>query len=118
MSSLLIPTKTEAQTMTTREASAMETAVVSVPARERTTTTDTSIRPFRVHVPDEALVDLKRRIKATRWPEKETVADRSQGAQLASLQELVRYWGTGYDWRKVEAKLNALPHFRTNIDGR
>jgi pimeloyl-ACP methyl ester carboxylesterase len=62
-------------------------------------------------------MDLKRRINATRWPDKETVADQSQGAQLANLQELVRYWGTGYDWRKAEAKLNALPQFTTNIDG-
>jgi len=78
---------------------------------------DTSIRPFRVNVSDEALADLRRRIKATRWPDKETVADRSQGAQLAQLQELVQYWGSGYDWRKAEAKLNALPQFMTNIDG-
>ena len=76
-----------------------------------------SVRPFRVEVPDAALVDLKRRIAATRWPDKETVADSSQGAQLARLQELVRYWGSGYDWRKLEAKLNALPQFMTNIDG-
>jgi pimeloyl-ACP methyl ester carboxylesterase len=80
-------------------------------------TADTSIRSFRVHVSNEALTDLRRRIQATRWPDKETVADRSQGAPLASLQELVRYWGTGYDWRRVEAKMNALPQFKTNIDG-
>ena len=78
---------------------------------------DKSIRPFRAKVSDEALTDLRRRIQATRWPEKETVADRSQGAQLAELQELVRYWGSGYDWRKAEAKLNALPQFMTSIDG-
>ena len=78
---------------------------------------DRSIRPFKVHVPQAALDDLRRRIAATRWPDKETVADRSQGAQLAKLQELVRYWGTDYDWRKAEAKLNALPQFTTNIDG-
>jgi epoxide hydrolase-like protein len=83
----------------------------------RTATKDTSIRPFRVHVSDEAVTELRRRIQATRWPDKETVADRSQGAQLATLQELVRYWGSGYDWRKAEAKLNALPQFMTNIDG-
>jgi Epoxide hydrolase N terminus len=83
----------------------------------RTPTEDTSIRPFRVNVSDEALTDLRRRILATRWPDKETVADRSQGAQLAMLQELVQYWGSGYDWRKVEAKLNALPQFMTSIDG-
>ena len=78
---------------------------------------DAAIRPFHINVPDEALADLKRRIAATRWPDKETVADQSQGAQLAGMQELVRYWGTGYDWRKVEATLNALPQFTTNIDG-
>jgi pimeloyl-ACP methyl ester carboxylesterase len=93
------------------------TAVKSVPAEQRTTTADTSIRPFRANVPEATLMDLKRRINATRWPDKETVADQSQGAQLANLQELVRYWGTGYDWRKAEAKLNALPQFTTNIDG-
>jgi pimeloyl-ACP methyl ester carboxylesterase len=76
-----------------------------------------AIRPFRVNVLEAELVDLRRRIAATRWPDKETVADRSQGTQLAKLQELVRYWGTGYDWRKVEAKLNALPQFMTTIDG-
>ena len=76
-----------------------------------------AIRPFRVHVPEEQLVDLRRRIAATRWPDKETVDDQSQGAQLAKLQALVRYWGTDYDWRKVEARLNALPQFMTNIDG-
>ena len=78
---------------------------------------DRSIRPFKVQVPQAALDDLRRRIAATRWPDKETVDDRSQGAQLAKLQELVHYWGTGYDWRKVEAKLNALPQFITKIDG-
>ena len=77
----------------------------------------TAIRPFQVDIPDEAIVDLRRRIAATRWPDKETVADQSQGAQLDKLQALVRYWGTGYDWRKTEAKLNALPQFITEIDG-
>ena len=76
-----------------------------------------AIRPFHVNIPKKALVDLRRRIAATRWPDKETVADQSQGVQLAKLQELVRYWGTNYDWRKAEAKLNALPQFMTNIDG-
>ncbi|MCF2151425.1 epoxide hydrolase [Desmonostoc muscorum LEGE 12446] len=80
-------------------------------------TKDNAIRPFRVHVPQEAIVDLRRRIAATRWPDKETVADQSQGVQLATMKELVRYWGTKYDWRKAEAKLNALPQFVTNIDG-
>ena len=75
------------------------------------------IQPFRINVPQADLVDLQRRLRATRWPEKETVANPSQGPQLAQLQELVRYWGNGYDWRKAEAKLNALPQFTTNIDG-
>ena len=76
-----------------------------------------AIRPFEIHVPDEALADLRRRIAATRWPDRETVTDRSQGARLDRIQELVRYWGTEYDWRKVEARLNALPQFVTRIDG-
>jgi len=77
----------------------------------------TAIHPFQAHMPQAALDDLRRRIAATRWPEKETVADQSQGLQLATVQELVRYWGTKYDWRKAEAKLNALPQFVTGIDG-
>jgi pimeloyl-ACP methyl ester carboxylesterase len=76
-----------------------------------------AVRPFRINVPDEALVDLRRRAAATRWPDRETVADQSQGVQLAKIQQLVRYWGTDYDWRKVEAKLNAWPQFVTEIDG-
>jgi pimeloyl-ACP methyl ester carboxylesterase len=82
-----------------------------------TTRTDLTIRPFEVHVSDEDLADLQRRIAAARWPSKELVADRSQGVQLAALQELARYWTTGYDWRKCEARLNALPQFTTEIDG-
>ena len=78
---------------------------------------DTAIRPFQVQVPEAALVDLRRRIAETRWPDKETVTDRSQGNQLGKLQEIVRYWGTDYNWRKVEARLNALPMFKTQIDG-
>jgi len=78
---------------------------------------DTALRPFQVHVPDAALTDLRRRIAETRWPDKETVTDRSQGIQLGKLQELIRYWGGDYDWRKVEARLNALPMFMTEIDG-
>src|SRR4051812_19480343 len=77
----------------------------------------TSVRPFHVHVPDAQLADLHRRIQATRWPDKETVDDDSQGIQLAQVQDLVRYWGKGYDWRKLEAQLNALPQFTTTIDG-
>ena len=75
------------------------------------------IRPFRVTIPEEDLNDLRRRIAATRWPDRETVQDQSQGIPLAKLQELVRHWGTAYDWRKAEAKLNSLPQFVTNIDG-
>jgi pimeloyl-ACP methyl ester carboxylesterase len=76
-----------------------------------------AVRPFRIDVPEEDLVDLRRRITATRWPDKETVSDRSQGVQLAKFQPLVEYWGTDYDWRKVEARLNELPQFITEIDG-
>jgi pimeloyl-ACP methyl ester carboxylesterase len=75
-----------------------------------------TVRPFHIDVPEEDLVELRRRIAATQWPEKETVADESQGVQLATIQELARYWATDYDWRKVEAKLNALPQFMTEID--
>jgi hypothetical protein len=82
-----------------------------------TTMTDLTIRPFEVHVPDEGLADLRRRIAATRWPGKELVDDRSQGVQLATIQELTRYWTTDYDWRACEARLNALPQFTTEIDG-
>ena len=76
-----------------------------------------AIRAFRVNVPEENLVDLRRRLAATRWPDKETVADDSQGVPRAMLQDLVRHWQTDYDWRKVEARLNALPQFITEIDG-
>jgi pimeloyl-ACP methyl ester carboxylesterase len=82
-----------------------------------TVETASDIRPFQVEVPDEALEDLRRRIAATNWPEKETVADQSQGVPLAMIQKLARYWGTDYDWRTCEAKLNALPQFITEIDG-
>ena len=75
------------------------------------------IRPFKVNIPQSQIDDLRRRLAATRWPDRETVADASTGAQLANMQELLRYWGSGYDWRKVEARLNSYPQFRTNIDG-
>jgi hypothetical protein len=75
------------------------------------------IRPFHVSFPDAQLAELRARIKATRWPERELVADASQGVQLATAQKLARYWATDYDWRKVEARLNALPQFMTEIDG-
>jgi pimeloyl-ACP methyl ester carboxylesterase len=78
---------------------------------------DTTLRPFQFHAKEEALVALRRRIQATQWPEKETVTDDSQGVPLAAMQKLAHYWATEYDWRKVEARLNALPQFMTNIDG-
>jgi pimeloyl-ACP methyl ester carboxylesterase len=78
---------------------------------------ETEIRPFRVDMPDEAIADLRRRISAARLPSKEFVADRSQGVQLSTIQELARYWATDYDWRACEARLNALPQFKTKIDG-
>ena len=81
------------------------------------TMTPAAVRPFHIDIPNEALADLRRRIAATRWPERELVTDQSQGVQLATMQALARYWGTDYDWRKVEAKLNALPQFITEIDG-
>jgi pimeloyl-ACP methyl ester carboxylesterase len=77
----------------------------------------TAIRPLRVHVPESQLIDLRRRIKATRWPDRETVTDDSQGVPLAMIQELARHWSTDYDWRKCEAKLNSYPNFVTEIDG-
>src|SRR5215207_5733509 len=76
-----------------------------------------TIRPFRIDVPEADLVDLRQRIVAMRWPEQETVTDASQGVQLATTQALARYWATEYDWRKVEARLNRLPQFITEIDG-
>ncbi len=82
------------------------------PARE-----DASIRPFHIHVPEARLADLRKRIADTRWPDKEPVGDTTQGVQLATLQALLTYWGNGYDWRKVEVRLNALPDFVTTIDG-
>jgi pimeloyl-ACP methyl ester carboxylesterase len=93
------------------------TAVAALPPQRRQAADKTAIRPFRVNVPEAELAELRRRIKATRWPEKETVADTSQGVPLAPLQDLARYWATDYDWCKCEAKLNALPQFLTEIDG-
>jgi pimeloyl-ACP methyl ester carboxylesterase len=81
------------------------------------TSEDIAIRPFRVGIPEEALADLRRRIAMTRWPDRETVSDESQGVQLATIQELARYWGTDYEWRKIEERLNALPQFTTEVDG-
>ena len=86
-------------------------------ASQHTSGDKTAIRPFHVNIPEAELVELRRRINATRWPERETVADQSQGVQLATIQQLARYWATDHDWRKVESKLNSLPNFMTEIDG-
>jgi hypothetical protein len=80
------------------------------------TINDNAIRPFSIDVPEDALVDLRRRIAMTRWPDRETVEDQSQGVQLKTIRELARYWGTDYDWRKIEARINVLPQFVTEID--
>src|SRR5208337_2543255 len=88
-----------------------------IPATVRAAAENNATRPFHISVPEEALIDLRRRLAATRWPDRETVADDSQGVQLATMQDLARYWGTDYHWRKIEAKLNALPNFITEIDG-
>jgi pimeloyl-ACP methyl ester carboxylesterase len=117
---LVLASPSYAQTAAVTKEPTMITSVQtanSSPAVPRAATTDTSIRPFRVQVPDEALAELRRRIIATQWPEKETVLDASQGVPLATMQTLAGYWATDYDWRTVEAKLNALPQFLTSIDG-
>jgi pimeloyl-ACP methyl ester carboxylesterase len=92
-------------------------AVIGAAATAPAADDKSSIRPYQFHAPDEALADLRRRIAATKWPEPEIVTDASQGVQLATMRELARYWQSDYDWRKVEARLNALPQFITNIDG-
>ncbi len=93
-------------------------AAIIIPVRAAADAEDsTAIRPFHVHFPEADLADLRARILATRWPDAETVSDASQGVQLATMKELARYWATDYDWRKCEAKLNALPMFVTTIDG-
>jgi pimeloyl-ACP methyl ester carboxylesterase len=105
----------EVKTMTQLQQNTVDPPV-TMPA-PRTASQDSSIRPFRSRISDEAIADLRRRLQATRWPTKELVADRSQGVQLATMKELVRYWATEYDWRKAEARLNAYPQFVTKIDG-
>jgi pimeloyl-ACP methyl ester carboxylesterase len=99
----------------------MRTTTVSKKDLAKTNLADvvdtTAIRPFHVNVSETELSDLSRRINATKWPEQETVTDASQGVQLATIQALARYWATEYDWRKIEAKLNALAQFMTKIDG-
>ena len=93
------------------------TAGASLAPQRDQATGKNAIRPFHVNVPEAELTELRRRINATKWPDRETVMDQSQGVQLATIQALARYWGTEYDWRKVEAQLKALPQFITEIDG-
>src|SRR5271154_5149787 len=88
-----------------------------IPMQAHAAPANENIRPFQINIPNEQLVDLRQRIAATRWPEQETVADDSQGLPLSAMQEIARYWGTDYDWRKVETRLNALPQFMATIDG-
>jgi pimeloyl-ACP methyl ester carboxylesterase len=103
---------------TTMLASTALAHAASAATTTATVSEDTSIRPFpKIHFSDKALADLRKRIRATQWPDKETVSDSSQGVPLATMQELARYWATDYDWRKAEARLNALPQFVTTIDG-
>ena len=109
-------TLTAPRAMTRLDAPRAGAAVIAAAAMAQPSG-DTSLRPFHFHAPDEALEDLRRRIAATKWPGRETVTDASQGVQLATMQKLARYWETDYDWRKVEARLNALPQFITEIDG-
>lgn len=108
------------QALTRREllAAATATGALSLlPQTRRAAAGSDAIHPFLVNTPQGEIDELRRRIAATRWPDPETVDDRSQGIQLAHLQAIVRYWGTEYDWRKAESKLNALPQFITNLDG-
>jgi Epoxide hydrolase N terminus len=107
-------TPSYSQTMTISDG---ETTLAQATSKQRVRGEDRSIRPFKADIPQAQIDDLRRRIKATRFPESETVDDFSQGVQLAKLKPLVEYWGTKYDWRKAEARLNALPQFVTNIDG-
>jgi pimeloyl-ACP methyl ester carboxylesterase len=116
---LLLASLSYGQTMTAPTSPSIDTKISvasSVPTKQRATV-DAAIRPFTFNIPDAQIAEMKRRVAATQWPEKETVADQSQGVPLATMRELATYWATGYDWRKVEAKLKALPQFITNIDG-
>src|SRR4051812_37358224 len=116
---VLLASSSSAQTMTapTRRSTVAKTSAESLATKSRSMADSPAIRPFRISIPETQLAEMKRRIAATQWPEKETVADESQGVPLATMQELAHYWATDYDWRKVEARLNALPQFITNIDG-
>ena len=106
----------DSKSRTVQEEEAMTQSGATQPAGEQIAD-KTAIRPFQFNFPDAELTDLRRRVNATKWPERELVTDASQGVQLATMQKLARYWGTDYDWRKGEAKLKAVPHFITEIDG-
>src|SRR6202163_105390 len=93
------------------------TQAIGKPQGSKQAADKNAIRPFQMNVPEAELTELRRRINATKWPERETVTDASQGVQLATVQALARYWATDYDWRKIEAKMNALPQFMTEIEG-
>src|SRR5271166_3684227 len=95
----------------------MSTTATQQDAGQQTGSDPTAVRPFQISFPEAALTELRRRILATRWPERETVTDDSQGVPLATIQELARYWGTDYDWSKCQERLNALPQFITDADG-
>src|ERR1035437_10220656 len=105
------------RTLTEKESAMTKTSAPEQEQRTELAADNNAIRPFPVNVPEAELTELRRRINATKWPERETVTDASQGVQLETVQQLARYWATDYDWRKVEAKLNALPQFITEIDG-
>ena len=108
---------TMTSTVKTMPAPSTDAPVIRAATKAARPAADSSIRPFQFHASEAALADLKRRVLATRWPEKETVPDSSQGVPLATMREVARYWATSYDWRKAEAKLNSYPQFVTNIDG-
>ncbi|ACI58392.1 Epoxide hydrolase domain protein (plasmid) [Rhizobium leguminosarum bv. trifolii WSM2304] len=114
VASSILPTPTRRQLLA---ATAAAGVISLLPRMLRAAVPSDTIRPFRADIPDEQLADLRRRILAARWPDKETVADQSQGVPLATMRDLARYWATDYDWRKGEAKLNAFPQFITEIDG-
>jgi pimeloyl-ACP methyl ester carboxylesterase len=112
---ILVAASSYSQTAIKKESTVSQLSTLQLDAVPQTTTAE--IRPFHVDVPEGQLTDLRHRIAATKWPERETVTDATQGVQLATMKKLARYWATDYDWRKCEAKLNALPQFVTNING-
>ena len=112
---LLVAASSYSQTVIKKETTVSQFSTLQLDAVPQTASPE--IRPFHIDIPEGQLTDLRHRIAATKWPERETVGDATQGVQLATMQKLARYWATDYDWRKCEAKLNALPQFVTNING-